>query len=142
MRIVIEADENIAVETARRSTEPPDHVTRQFIDAGPAPLDLLRRLGHAPPNEAEARGLAPREAAPQSMAAEAEKGEVEAKPKSAGARRALRDGAKTPLNPLRAGAAVARGSRKPVAAKMDRAEGIETTDAGSAPKISRRKTKR
>jgi len=127
MRIVIESEENVTIETERPSTEPPAKLARQVIDAGPAPADLLRRFGRVPPTEAEARGLETREEGASSPT----------KPSSSSV-------AETPLNPLRAGAAVARarvGLRPGISEHIEHTEKIETSDAGSAPKNARPRKK-
>lgn len=141
MRIVIESEENVVIAAERPSTEPSVTRARQVIDAGPAPADLLRRFGRVPPTEAEARGLETRE---EGVAPAIEAGGEAGRAKAARGTRPSPSVTETPLNPLRAGAAVARaraGGKPGIPEDSGRPEKIETIDAGSAPKIARPRKK-
>jgi hypothetical protein len=114
MRIVIEIDgDNVQVQTDR---QPRESDSSNVVDAGSAPMDLLRQHG-------EAAGLA---------------GELPPR----GEQRAvkpMKPGKDTPLNPLRAGQAAALALRD--AGVGSDPESPEIVDGGGAPnlqKISRK----
>jgi hypothetical protein len=103
MRIVIEIDgDNVQVHTDRR---PHEAEAANIIDAGSAPMDLLRQHG-----EAEGAALPPR-----------------------GKQKPIAPSKDTPLNPLRAGQAAAGRIRNAVGASD--AESAEVVDGGGAPKL-------
>ena len=106
MKIVIEIDgENIAVHTDRQLAEAD---TASVVDAGSAPAELLRQFGGIV--EEKRSGKKPR-----------------------GERGSIGPGKEIPLNPLRAGEAVAR-QLLGQSAQLE-SEPMETIDAGRAPKL-------
>ena len=109
MRIVIEIDgDNVQVQTDR---QPRESENANVVDAGSAPIDLLREHG-------EAEGLADE--------SRSERGQQRSiKP--------IKPAKDTPLNPLRAGQAAAR---QLVSKRADEeAESIDAIDAGQAPNV-------
>jgi hypothetical protein len=112
MRIVIEGEHGTVVQTDRR---PADAVQVNVIDAGPPPATLLRRFGRAP---TQAMMQIEGGAAPSKR--RAQKKTVE----------------ETPLNPLRAGEAIARARYGPKPGVSDKRP---SADSG-LPKRSPRKT--
>ena len=110
MRIVIEIDgDNVQVHTDRQAR---DLEGANVVDAGSAPMDLLRQHGETAGVEDE---LPPRE-----------KQRV-IKP--------IKPAKDTPLNPLRAGQAAAYALR--AAGVASDAESTEVVDGGGAPKLPR-----
>jgi hypothetical protein len=106
MRIIIEINgDNIAVHTDRQLAEAD---TASIVDAGSAPAELLRQFGGIV--EKERSGKAPR-----------------------GKRGSIGPGKETPLNPLRAGEAIAR-QLLGQSAQLE-SESMETIDAGRAPNL-------
>ncbi len=107
MRIIIEIDgDNVAVHTDRQLSETD---ATSGVDAGSAPVDLLREHGEAGPYDT-------------SDVARSAKGKR-------GAVKSRKDG---PLNPLRAGEAIAR---RLAARGGTEGDSYETIDAGRAPGI-------
>lgn len=111
MRIVIEIDgDNVQVQTDRQS---PEKDNANVVDAGSAPIDLLRQHG-------EGEGLAD---------------ESHARPEQQRTIKPIKPSKDTPLNPLRAGQAAAR---QLVQRRADEdAESREAIDAGQAPTVPR-----
>jgi hypothetical protein len=114
LRIIIEIDgDNVAVHTDRSMLEPD---SASIVDAGSAPAELLRDFGGL--DDRTVKVKSPR-----------------------GKRGAAGTERETPLNPLRAGEAIARQLLGQVT--REDSEALETIDAGSAPKklskISRKK---
>jgi hypothetical protein len=108
MRIIIEINgDNIAVHTDRQLAEAD---TASIVDAGSAPAELLRQFGGIVEKERSGKAQAPR-----------------------GKRGSIGPGKETPLNPLRAGEAVAR-QLLGQSAQLE-SESMETIDAGRAPKL-------
>jgi len=108
MKIVIEIDgDNIAVHTDRRLAAAD---TASIVDAGSAPAELLRQFG----------GIVEEERSGKTQSRRGKRGLIDS-------------GKETPLNPLRAGEAVARQllgqSAQPAS------EPTEAIDAGPAPKL-------
>ena len=103
MRIVIEIDgDDVQVHTDRQSREVG---SANVVDAGSAPIDLLREHGEA------------------ALAAPALR--IKHRP--------IKPSKDTPLNPLRAGQAAARRLRNADAGSAD--EAAEVVDGGGAPKL-------
>jgi hypothetical protein len=106
MRIVIEIDgDDVQVHTDRQSRE---SGSADVVDAGSAPMDLLRQHGEIDESTDAARP--PR-----------------------GKQGAIKPAKDTPLNPLRAGQAIARKHR--VGGVEPNAESEEVVDGGHAPKL-------
>ena len=116
MRIIIEIDgDNVAVHTDRQLSETD---TAKVVDAGSAPVELLRQYG--------GEGMY-------------ETSDVAQSPK--GKRAAVKPRKDIPLNPLRAGEAIARRMMK----SGNESESDEIIDAGQAPglpKVCGRKARR
>ena len=121
MRIIIEDGDNNVADT-RPSIEAPAEIMHLFIDAGPAPIEMLRRLG-----QASSEDLLPAEerAGPAPKSSKSSSGKPSSPPKEQ-------------LNPLREGETVARSRRSSSTEATTRR--IEAVDAGSAPKIGPKKT--
>ena len=120
MRIIIEDGDNNVADT-RPSIEAPAEIMHLFIDAGPAPIEMLRRLG-----QASSEDLLPAEE------------RAGATPKSSKSSGGKPSSPKEQLNPLREGETVARSRRSSFTEATTRR--IDAVDAGSAPKIGPKKT--
>jgi hypothetical protein len=106
MRIIIEIDgDNVAVHTDRQLSETD---TAKVVDAGSAPVELLREHGVEGMYESSDPAQSPR-----------------------GKRGAVKPRKDTPLNPLRAGEAIARRLMK----TGDESGSYEIIDAGQAPGV-------
>jgi hypothetical protein len=111
MRIVIEIDgDNVALHTDR---QPVDRDAASIGNAGSAPVELLRQFG--------------------GMESTATNGHDESREDESGQYGSSPD-EETPLNPLRAGEAIAR-QRLGYPARLE-SESFQTIDAGVAPKLT------
>ncbi len=114
MRIIIEIDgDNVAVHTDRQLSETD---TAKVVDAGSAPVELLRQYGGEGMSEIPDRAQTP--------------------PEKRGAVKSRKD---TPLNPLRAGEAIARQLVKTGGSESESYEIIDAGQAPGLPKTSRKK---
>jgi hypothetical protein len=116
MRIIIEIDgDNVAVHTDRQLSETD---TTRVVDAGSAPVELLREHGEEGAYDTS---------------------DVAQSPK--GKRGAVKPRKNTPLNPLRAGEAAARRLVKTGGSESEPYEIIDAGQAPGLPKASRKKDK-
>lgn len=114
MRIIIEIDgDNVAVHTDRQLSETD---TTRVVDAGSAPVDLLRQHG--------GEGVY-------------DTSDVAQSPK--GKRRAVKSRKDIPLNPLRAGEAIARQRQQSGDSESELGVSIDAGRAPRLPKVSRKK---
>jgi hypothetical protein len=110
MRIIIEIDgDNVAVHTDR---QPGDRDSASVENAGSAPVELLRQFGAMESTETKGHD-GPYQDGP---------GRYDSSPDE-----------ETPLNPLRAGEAIAR-QRLGYPTRLE-SQSFETVDAGAAPKL-------
>jgi hypothetical protein len=114
MRIIIEIDgDNVAVHTDRQLSETD---TAKVVDAGSAPVELLRQYGGEGVYETSDLAKSPK-----------------------GKRGAIKPRKDIPLNPLRAGEAIARQLLKSGGSESELYEIIDAGRAPGLPKVSRKK---